>query len=432
MRDRLFWIAFAIPFTIVMWNVANRVWPTFPSINLNRKIGIGTVDLHLYTRFPVIGFTYFVNTGAAFSIWFFWLLGLLQANVFAKLGISSFVGEPYCEGHPPIVFQEWGAFMAMVVMAVFMSRKHLGIVFRKAFGVSNEIDDSQELTSYRSAVFGFIISTLLLITALCLTGLTLFMSLIFVFSALVIYLGITKIVIECGIVNLRSPMLPQFFMLNAMGTTRIGMPAMVSLASNYTWFSDIKSVFMPGAAHSDKVRCAVGMRRREALIAIMLALFIAVFVSIWFIIRSGYQTGAYNWNTWIFQYGAYGPYDIMVKKFRDSNFDGTNWGLMLWMLFGAVFYVIINMLRYRFAWWPIHPVGMTVNATFGVMWNAFSVFLGWACKAIILKIGGAPLYRKCRPFFIGLIIGHFTGVSVAFIIDVFYFGQGSGVMLHGW
>ena len=342
------------------------------------------------------------------------------------------MGEPYCEGHPPIVFQEWGAFIAMVVIAVYMSRRHLMSVFRKAFDSNAPIDDHGELTSYRTAVFGFLICTTLLFIALCITGLSPLLAAVFVLCALIIYLGITKIVIEVGILNLRSPMLPQFFMIQGLGTSRIGMPGLVSLASNYSWFSDIKSVFMPAAAHSDKIKHAIGLRRRDALLAIFGAIVIAIFVSIWFIIRSGYETGAYNWNTWIFQYGAYGPYDIMIKKFRDADFAGPNVGLLLWMVFGAVIYVILNSLRYRLAWWPLHPVGLTVNATFGVMWNAFSVFLGWGCKAMILKIGGAPLYQKFRPFFIGLILGHFAGVSISLLLDVFYFGAGRGHMLHGW
>ena len=57
MRTRLFWIGFAIPFAIIVWNMLNWIWPTFPSINLNRRLPIGSIELHLYTKFPVIGFT---------------------------------------------------------------------------------------------------------------------------------------------------------------------------------------------------------------------------------------------------------------------------------------------------------------------------------------------------------------------------------------
>ncbi|HNT34068.1 MAG TPA: hypothetical protein PKH07_03630 [bacterium] len=432
MRSRIFWSGFAIPFCILLWNLANRIWPTFPSISLNRRQPVGTVTVDFLMKFPVIGFTYFVNTGAAFSIWFFWVLGLFQAHIFARLGISTFVGEPYCEGHPPIVFQEWGAFIAMVAMAVFMARGHVLKVFKKAFFGGISLDDSKELTSYRTAVWGFLICFVLLTIGLCITGLKLYMALIFVLCVLIIYIGITKIVIECGIVNLRSPMLPQVFMVNALGTSQIGMQGLTALASNYTWFSDIKSVFMPAAAHSERIRHVQGIGRREVLIALFSSMALAIGLSIWFIIYSGYQKGAYNWNTWIFQYGAYGPYDQMVRKFRDVKFAKPQWTLLLWTVSGAVIYVLLNIMRYRFTWWPLHPVGMTVNATFGVMWNAFSVFLGWACKAAILKIGGAPLYQKCRPFFIGLILGHFVGVSIAFLVDVFYFGPGGGAMWHGW
>ena len=38
-------------------------------------------------------------------------------------------------------------------------------------------------------------------------------------------------------------------------------------------------------------------------------------------------------------------------------------------------------------------------------WFGFSVFLAWGIKAIILRVGGADLYRKARPFFVGMIPG---------------------------
>ena len=60
--------------------------------------------------------------------------------------------------------------------------------------------------------------------------------------------------------------------------------------------------------------------------------------------------------------------------------------------------------------------------------SAFAVFLTWAVKVVILRIGGINLYRRCRPFFLGMLVGYTLGITVSFLIDLaFFFGQGHSV-----
>ncbi|MCK5118929.1 MAG: hypothetical protein KAQ78_05070, partial [Candidatus Latescibacteria bacterium] len=62
---------------------------------------------------------------------------------------------------------------------------------------------------------------------------------------------------------------------------------------------------------------------------------------------------------------------------------------------------------------------------------AFSVFIAWAAKWLIIRFGGVSLYRSSRPFFFGLIVGSFVGVGISFAVDMIWFpGQGHNV--YGW
>jgi len=47
------------------------------------------------------------------------------------------------------------------------------------------------------------------------------------------------------------------------------------------------------------------------------------------------------------------------------------------------------------------------------------MFLAWLIKVLVLKYGGARLYIKTRPFFIGMILGYFTPGGFYMIVDYF-------------
>jgi hypothetical protein len=61
----------------------------------------------------------------------------------------------------------------------------------------------------------------------------------------------------------------------------------------------------------------------------------------------------------------------------------------------------------------------------------FSLFLGWVAKSAILRLGGGGAYRLARPFFLGLIMGHYVGAGISFFVDMIWFaGQGHGIPIQ--
>ena len=77
----------------------------------------------------------------------------------------------------------------------------------------------------------------------------------------------------------------------------------------------------------------------------------------------------------------------------------------------------LTWLKARFVGFPIHPVGMTLGLTHPVYFIWFSVFVAWLIKAEILKYGGANLYLRLRPFFLGMTLGAFCSAGLWLIID---------------
>jgi hypothetical protein len=71
--------------------------------------------------------------------------------------------------------------------------------------------------------------------------------------------------------------------------------------------------------------------------------------------------------------------------------------------FGAT--VLLQLGTLRWASWPLLPVGF-VTSYGPFMGNAwFSIFVGWLAKVLIVRLGGASLFQRMRPMFIGIIFG---------------------------
>jgi hypothetical protein len=84
---------------------------------------------------------------------------------------------------------------------------------------------------------------------------------------------------------------------------------------------------------------------------------------------------------------------------------------------GIVVTVGLATLRALYWWWPLHPLGYALSASWSLIVFWFPIFIAWAIKAPLLQYSGIRGYRRFRPLFLGMIFGEFsmavfwTGVS---------------------
>ena len=104
---------------------------------------------------------------------------------------------------------------------------------------------------------------------------------------------------------------------------------------------------------------------------------------------------------------------------------------LLFFGIGAAGMALLTFLRYRFSWWPLHPIGLAVAAADNGYSLAMPVFFAWACKSILMRVGGVNLYRRAKPLFLGLLVGYTCGVVFSFAIDALWF-PGQGHQIHNW
>jgi len=95
------------------------------------------------------------------------------------------------------------------------------------------------------------------------------------------------------------------------------------------------------------------------------------------------------------------------------------------LVFGAVLASALEWAALSTPSWPLHPVGLLVLGSWYVRRAVASIFIGWLLKILILRYGGARLFRQVTPFFLGLIVGD--------VIALIFWGLApAALILCGW
>jgi hypothetical protein len=290
-------------------------------------------------------------------------------------------------------------------------------VFLKAFGRGEGIDDSDEILSYRSAVFGALGGAGVMVVWLYVLGVPLWVAGVFVIIALVIFKAMTRIVAEAGIAAVRPPIIAPNVLINGLGSRLIGPTSVMNLSIAYIWAADIRVFLMANCANGLKLIEGMDRRARRYIFwAILIAIIIGAIGSSWAILQLAYEHGGINLNSWFFGGNASVAFSNAQRNMKPTELYKPG---LAFTAIGGLVMGLFMWLRQRFLWWPVHPIGFVVGANNLMDYVWFNVFLAWLVKTLILKYGGADLYRKSQTFFFGLIAGQALVNGMWLVIDYF-------------
>ena len=420
-KNPAMWAGFAIPFIIGSLKALHNYYHFIPPINLSTTIPLfrRTIALRLQPSFPLIGFTYLVNLDIALGFWFFHLLGVLERGVFTMLGFESTEKlSAYVATSADLAHQGMGAMIVLVIVGLWVARRHLRDVVRKAFRGDEDVEDAKEILSYRTAFFGMIGGLLFIGFWMWRSGLPLLAVPVFLFGTFILYLALTRVLVEGAVGSMAPPMLNLDFVTAGIGTTMLGPSGIAALTLTYVW-NEMRSFVMASCANGLRLAERIGGRRRLLFWAMMLAVVISLVGSVCAVLYFPYKYGGINLHRHFFHNHAHYTFDDMTRNMR--AFHGPS--LRGWLFTGAGGAVmgLLMWMRYRLLWWPLHPLGFAIGCAggwlVGVVW--FSAFIAWLLKTAILKYGGPKLYRQARPFFLGLILGQPVVAGVWLIVDSF-------------
>ena len=419
--NKVMWVGFALAFISLSFNGLNFYYPSFPLISRNSAFALfgdlGSVSLWFNPAW--IGFFYFVNLDISASIWVFYLLAKIEGIVFNVIGLKSEVPLDRYSPDPYLAHQGMGAMIVFVLLGLWLGRGHLKAVFSKAFWNDSAADDSGEMLSYRQAFLGLGIGLFLVGVALWMTGLPALLVPMFIFSAMVLFIGLTRVVAEGGIPAMRPPILSSSFVTSGVGTAVVGTSGLVALGFTYGWHSEIRSFVMASVANGLKMGEIIRGSRRRLFWAAIIAILVGLAGSSYMTMYLAYKYGGINLLPLFFGGGApqMGPMDMA----RHIATGGVGPRPEAWLFtgFGGSVMALLMWVRYRFLWWSLNPLGYAISLNWKTDHIFFSAFIAWVLKALILRYGGAKLYKGLRSFFFGLILGEIVGAGAWAVIDFF-------------
>ena len=426
-RSRALWLGVGLPavveslatihYTLIPTMPFFPIKPSEPGFDLGQSVSgtpwnaIGYTPIGFYPL--VVGLTYLLSLDVSFSCWFFYLLTKLQSVGATAFGFRDPGTGPTLAHLPYVAEQGLGAFLGLALFSLWLARPHLAETWRKAVGRGADVDDSGEPLPYRAAYIGLFVSSALLVGFGVALGLSLPVSLLFWGLFLLLALTFTRIRAEAGLPWGQGPGgLAHGSMVNFAGTGAFTPRELTAFSLLRPFDSDWRCLGQPAEMEAMKIADSTTprpMNPRHLTWAILAAVLVGALAS---------------WACCLGLYYHFGAGSAVVNPWRTSQGHSGFDELQGWLNTGrpadsarltAAFagmgmVLLLSLLRVRFPWWPLHPIGYAVGSTDTMTWIWFPMLLGWLAKALILRYGGAKVYRQALPFFIGLVLGDY-GIS---------------------
>ena len=326
-RKPVMWIGFAVPFLIGSLQGLNAYFPDFPDVQLRTSLPLpGNISIPLILSIVALSFFFLIKLEVAFSLWMFSLLNYLQQSAYNILGIAD-RAEPILSawnyGPPSVVHQSMGAMVVLVLGGLWVGREHLGNVMRKAFSNAADVDDSDEIVSYRGAVIGTMVSLAVMTLWLHLAGMPLMGIFALLFFSFIIFVALTRVVVEGGVAMLYTPLVPTDAALSALGSSYYGAYGVMALTYSRIWACDIFNFAMPHCANSLKLSEQIAGSRRPLFWASLLAMMLGVVGATAMLLYLAYTYGAINLSKITFMWMTRYVYEYAATHIAEPV--GPNW-----------------------------------------------------------------------------------------------------------
>ncbi len=435
-RNNLMWLGFGIAVFIQMMRGLHVYFPDVPdlplSIDTTRLFTeapwnqIGGAPTVLFPLF--VGIAYLLTAEISFSLWFFfWFIKFqLIAAYFAGFPPATLpdaVGGIGGAFEAFTLYQQIGCYLAYVAIMAYTGREHFKHVALRAFGRRGAgKGERDEALSYPAAFWGFAGSFAILIAWSIAAGIAPLLALALWTIYLVIIIALTRLVSEAGVLFVQQGWAP----LGILGQITNAGPNHWLLSSSSlppaammqgALMTDLRGFIMPSFIQGFKLAFDRKIALKPLLMLIMACSLISMALGVYMNVKLGYQLGGLSLDSWYAASGGASTQPATVTAGLAKGLNQASYGNLIWLGAGVLMTYGMMLARSRFAWFPLHPIGLLVAQSYPITQIWFSVFVGWACKVTITRFGGTDTYRKTTPLFLGLALGDVAMMLFWLVID---------------
>ncbi len=431
LRRKLFWWSLLAVVGVQSFVALRAYWPKYvPEIpmryNLARIMGdepwshfswyvkTGTI------YFTFIGIAYFIPSRIGFSLWGAFLLE--QLVVVRVRAVQSDIPDAAWRD------QHLGAAMVLAGGVLWIGRKHWGQVLMALRGRCADRALRREAWALAVALVGCAVMWLWLHYV----GVSWFMAVGIIGFILLAHLVTARVVAETGLPFIRTDILISQVYGNFSAHWFSG--ADIFFAGVFTGAGPVttRESLMGFTLHSLSLTDQSGVWPRKRLLGLL-----AITVVVAFFVSAGSSLWCYyHYATPITDkiQTVLNSYALETRPQIDLVDPLTRWAGGAFVpkthsplfhgLLGAGIMLFLQGAAWRWAAWPLMPVGYLLGWTWYVQTAWFSLFIGWMAKVLIVRFGSSRMYLQARPLFVGLIIGEALAAGIWLLITLLLAGLG--------
>lgn len=367
----------------------------------------------------VVAFSWFVQSRVSLSVGLANPLWVLLTGTLSAWGYTL---SRAADGAGTQMLQ-LGACLGLAATLSYSGRAHYARVAARALGVSAQrvgAASSSCVWAGRCLAVVFALGVCWLSTA----GVHYSVATLFLALALLLFLVITRVNAETGILFLQVGYNPATILLGWLGFEALGPVTLLVLGvAQVALLTDPRQALMTFFVNGLKLGEQAGIRPGRLAAPLVLMAGLSFAVALWVTLTTQHARGldSLDWVAHTAQPAA--PFEAVARQVSQAQAMGTlqmaesaaGWSWLghvadrpeplLWLAMGMLLFLLCAAAALRLAWWPVHPVVFILWGTLPSMVFGWSFLAGWALRAAILRTGGLDLHRRLTPLMVGVIVG---------------------------
>jgi hypothetical protein len=406
----LMWVGFTVAVLLGAGKGLGFYYPQFASFRLEYQ------SLHVYFReeplasiswtpmviYPlVIAVSVLLRTEISGSLVFFYWFTKIERVIASAFGYRQ--SGLTIAGYPLwLAGQPWGGYLAYTGMGLWVARRHLASAWRQLRG--HEEPSGDQPLSYRLCLIGGAVSLGIGTAWLVAGGMSVWSAALTMLCYAMIIVILSKVVAEAGLLFVQQSITPDQMLNYFFGTNTVGARALTAgMFFDRAFGTDLRATVMPSFVQGLRIADEAKLSKRWMVIAFWVAILGSLPTTYWCTLRVFYRYGGVNCDPWFGTWSGNTGWYALSAWLTDPR--PANVPLLLSTAVGAFTVWAVSVLRQRYLWFSLHPVGFVMMQTYPMHMMWLSILIAWVLKVTILRYGGPKGLRTTLPMFLGIAFG---------------------------